>query len=349
MAKILIFNNFLQQGQDSILAPRQSKLHRYRSVGPGRWRANPYGKTQHMGVKDLLRRIIACVVLWFRWRKYDVLIVDGAVTGLFVSFISLLNKGHRKLVIDSWNVPRRRKGFWKWFAGMLYQRVDFFFVHSRYDIQLTHRLYNLPEQRFVFRPFTRNEPANGELEDAYLFEDRRPFVFSFGGNARDYRTFFRAIEGTDLYAIVVARQYNLEGLTIPDNVRAFCNIPLEVCDNLVRKCKYTVFTFDGSEPSCGQISIVTSFMTSKPVICTDWVGVEDYVTDGVNGILVKMGNADDLRREMLKLSNDKQLYARLSAGARNWSDKNADPLVIQREIDGIVTSLTSPRIDNRNE
>lgn len=201
----------------------------------------------------------------------------------------------------------------------------------------------------AFRPFTRNEPANGELAGAYLFEDKRPFIFSFGGNARDYRTFLQAMEGTDLYAIVVARQYNLEGLTISDNVRAFFNIPLEECDKLVRKCEYTVFTFDGSEPSCGQISIVTSFMAGKPVICTDWVGVKDYVTDGVNGILVKMGDADDLRRKMLKLSNDKHLYARLSAGARNWSDKNAVPSVIQREIDGIVTSLTSPKIDNRNE
>ena len=339
MAKVLIYNNFLCQGQDSILTPKQSKLHQYKNVGPGCWQVNPYGKTQHMGVKDLLRSLIACLVLWFRWRKYDILIVDGCVTGLFVSFISLLNKGHRKLVIDSWNVPRRRKGFWKWFAGILYQRVDFFFVHSRYDIQLTSKLYNLPEQCFAFRPFTRHEPANGELGDTYLFEDRRPFVFSFGGNARDYRTFFQAIEGTDLYAIVVARQYNLEGLKVPDNVRTFCNIPLEECDKLVRRCRYTVFTFDNSEPSCGQISIVTSFMSGKPVICTDWIGVKDYVTNGVNGILVKMGDAADLRSKMIKLFYDSELYSHLSAGAYDWAKHNADPLVLQQEIDNLVTRL----------
>jgi glycosyltransferase involved in cell wall biosynthesis len=341
MAKVMIYNNFLQQGQDSILAPKQSKSHQYRSVGPGRWQSNPYGKTKHTGVKDLLRRIIACVVLWFRWRKYDVLIVDGAITGLLVSCISLLNKGHRKLVINNCDVPRRRKGFWKWLARVLYRRVDFFLVNSRYDIQLTSRLYEIPERRFAFQPFVRTAPATGEPQDIYLFEDKRSFILSFGGNARDYGTFFRAIEGTSLHAIVVARQYNLEGLTIPDNVRAFCNIPLEECDKLVRKCKYTVFTFDGSEPSCGQISIVTSFMLGKPTICTDWIGVRDYVSDGENGLLVKMRDPDDLRKKMMQLAENKQLYERLSEGAHLWASQNAAPSVLQQQLDKLVTQLMS--------
>jgi hypothetical protein len=341
MAKVLIFNNFLQQGQDSILAPKQSKSHQYRSVGPGRWQANPYGKTQHMGVKDLLWRIIACVVLWFRWRKYDVLIVDGAVTGLLISCISLLNKGHRKLVINNCDVPRRRQGFWRWLARVLYRRVDFFLVNSRYDIQLTSRLYEIPERRFAFQPFVRTAPATGEPKDIYLFEDKRPFVFSFGGNARDYNTFFRAIEGTDLSAIVVAREYNLRGLRIPKNVRVFFNIPLDDCDKLVGSCLFTVFTFDGSEPSCGQISIVTSFMLGKPTICTDWIGVRDYVADGENGLLVKMKDSADLKEKISKLVSDKQLYGKLSEGAVQWANKNTRPEVLHERIDALVTRLTS--------
>lgn len=340
MAKVLIFSNFHTEGKGSVLAPNESKLHRYEVVGPGRWQANPYGKSKHMGVKDLLRRIIACVILWFRWRKYDVLIVDGPVTGLLISCLSLLAKGHRKLVMGCFNVPRRRQGFWKWLAGILFRRVDFFFVHSKYDIQLSSELYHLPEQRFSFRPFLRGDvPATGEPNDMYLFEDNRPFIMSFGGNGRDYRTFFRAIENTNLSAIVVAREYNLEGLKAPANVRTFCNIPLEECDKLVNKCVFTVFTFDGSEPSCGQISIVTSFMLGKPTICTDWIGVHDYVTDGSNGLLVKMGDIDDLRSKMIKLENDQQLRTRLSAGAHFWAKQNLDTTALQDTIDGLVTSL----------
>jgi glycosyltransferase involved in cell wall biosynthesis len=341
MAKILIYNNFLTDGQDSILAPKDSELHQYKSVGPGRWQANPYGKSKHISMKDLIRRFATCIKLWAYWRKYDVLIVDSAVTGFIASAISLIGKGRRKLVISSFNVPRHRKGFWKWLGRTLYRRVDHFFVHSKYDIHIAKQLYNLPERRFSCRPFIRTPPVVGEPLDIYLFEDRRPFVLSFGGNARDYGTFFRAIEDTDLSAIVVAREYNLEGLKTPDNVRTFCNIPLEECDKLVSKCLFTVFTFDGSEPSCGQISIVTSLMLGKPVICTDTPGVRDYITDGFNGLLVKMGDAENARAKMLRLASDRQLYERLSSGARLWARQNTDPAALHKKVDRLVTMLVS--------
>ncbi len=164
---------------------------------------------------------------------------------------------------------------------------------------------------------------------------------SFGGNARDYRTFFQAIEGTNLYAIVVAREYNLNGLKIPQNVKAFCNIPLQECDKLVSKCRFTVFTFNGSEPSCGQISIVTSLMLGKPTICTDWIAVHGYITDGKNGLLVKMKDPDDLRSKMIRLVKDKQLYNRLSESALLWAKENIDTSALHKKIDNLITMMFS--------
>ncbi|MHC4157759.1 MAG: glycosyltransferase [Planctomycetota bacterium] len=341
MAKVLIFNNFLKDGNESVLAPSQSSSHQYHSTGPGRWQANPYGKKKHSNMGDLLRRIVSCIKIWLRWRKYDVLIVDSAITGLLVSSLSLLCKGCHKLIISNFNVPRHRKGFWKWLTGMLYRRVDHFFVHSRYDIQISKQLYHLPKERFTYHPFARTAPVQGEPLDIYIFKNKRPFILSFGGNARDYGTFFQAIDGTDLSAIAVAREYNLEGLRIPANVRTFCNIPLEECDKLVSKCLFTVFAFDGSEPSCGQISIVTSFMLGKPTICTDLIGVRDYVTDGVNGLLVEIGDTEDLRAKMLRLAGDKKLYGKLSLGARNWTKENTNAHILQKKVDSLVTRLVS--------
>lgn len=191
MANVLVFHNLYEEGQTLASTPRQSSLHRYVNVGPGRWRVNAYGKTRHMTLCDMFRYLMGCVVLWRRWLKHDVLIVDGCVVGLMVAFLSLLRKGHRRLIIDNWNVPRHRTGFWKWFAGIIYRRVDLFVVHSTYDVGLTSKLYNIPEARFAFRPYTRDVPARGEPDGSYLFDDGRPFILSLGGNARDYGTFFR--------------------------------------------------------------------------------------------------------------------------------------------------------------
>jgi hypothetical protein len=341
MAKVLVYNNFLQEGQDSPLVPKEGPLHEYRSVGPGWWRVNPYSKSKHMGLRDFLHKAISCTILYLRWLRYDVLIADSAVTGLALSAISLLHKGRRKLVISSFNVPRHRHGFWKWAAGALFRRIDRFIVHSTHDIELCGQLYGIPASRFTFIPFFRGEPATGEPDPAHLREDVPCLIVSLGGNARDYGTFFHALARTDLHATVVAREYNLKGLGIPPNVKTFCNLPLDECDRLVRKCRFTVFTFDGSEPSCGQTSIVTSFMAGKPVICTDWIGVRDYVIEGVNGLLVKKGDPDDLRSKMVRLSRDRQLYDRLSVGAATWVAQNIARSAVHAKVDSLVTELVS--------
>lgn len=339
MAKVLIFNNFLRKGEKSVMEPAESGAHTYRSVGPGRWQADPYAKKKHIGIGDLVRRIVACVKVWAVWGRYDVLIVDSAITGFFVSALSFLRKGRRKLVIAGFNVPRRRVGFWKWLGGIMYRRVDHFFVHSRYDIELSAQLYGLPEERFSFRPFVRECPAAGRASDKYLFEDKRPFVFSFGSNARDYETFFRAIEGTDLSGIAAGKDFAFDGLEVPANVRLFFNIPVPECDRLARECLFTVFTFDGSEPSCGQISFVTSLMLGKPAICSDWMAVHDYISDGENGLLVKMKDPNDLREKMTQLAQDKELYEGLSRGALAWAAENVDEAGLHKKIDDFITEL----------
>jgi len=341
MAKVLIFNNFLKEGRISILEPEESGIHTYTSIGPGCWQTDLYGKRKHIGLKDLIRKIVACIKVWTAWGRYDVLILDSAITGFFVSALSFLRKGRRKLVIASFNVPRRRVGFWKWLGRIMYRRVDHFIVHSRYDIELSAQLYGLPEDRFSFQPFVRDWPAEGQPDDKYLFEDKRPFVFSFGSNARDYETFFRAIEGTDLSGIAAGKDFAFDGLEVPANVRLFFNIPVPECDRLVRECLFTVFTFDGSEPSCGQISFVTSLMLGKPVICSDWMAVNDYISDGKNGLLVKMKDPDDLREKMTQLAHDKELYEGLSRGALAWAVENVDEASLHRKIDDFITELVS--------
>lgn len=40
MAKVLIFNNLLKNRKKSVLEPKESGIHTYGSVGPGRWQAD---------------------------------------------------------------------------------------------------------------------------------------------------------------------------------------------------------------------------------------------------------------------------------------------------------------------
>jgi len=335
MAKVLIFNNFLKKGQSFALVPDNS-IHEYQCTGPGRLQANPYSKSKHIGPIDLIKRLLVSLVVFLKSRKYDVLVLDSAITAMLTAPLLKFRK-KQKVIISDFNVPRRRKNLWKTLSKFLFKRINVFLVHSRYDIELASKLYNIPQEQFTFLPYARKQPCSGKPDSRYLFDDNRPYILSLGGNARDYSTLFKAAQQTQLNIIVVARQYNLRNLTVPRNVRTFCNIALEQCDKLVSQCLFTVFTFDGTEPSSGQISIVTSFMLGKPTICTDIIGVRDYVKDGLNGLLVKMGDAEDVREKMLMLSNDRKLYSLLCSGVNTWVAENAKTRLLQQKFDKLIS------------
>ncbi|UCE98817.1 MAG: glycosyltransferase family 4 protein [Planctomycetota bacterium] len=344
MGRVLFFSNFVSSSKKRpIMIPCQHTKHVYDIIGPGRWRIDPsstYSKKKRLGIKEILLLLIACGKVWIRSiSRYDVLITSGCWTVLLLGGYSYVMKGKRKLVAASFNVPKRRHRLWRVLTRLLIRKIDIIYVHSKYDIGLINSLYGFPQSKIRFYPLVRPKPQQGKSLDEYRFSDSREYIISFGGSGRDYKTFFEAISGTDLSALVVASKRNLKGLAIPDNVKVLYNIPLEECDKLVDECKFAVFALDGSEPSCGQTCIVTSLMLGKPVICTDWVGTRDYITEGKNGLLVQIRNPVELKEKMLKLANDSDLYKTLSTGAIQWATEYTDPFKVQSHIDMTVTQV----------
>ena len=335
--KILVFNNALKNGEKLNFVPEVS-AHTYECIGPS-WRAGMYGKRKHINIRDLIKRFGSGLLLAWKAKVYDVLIVDSAITAFIVTPVLFFAR-KPKILISSFNVPRHRKKIWRIVGKLIFIRVNLFIVHSRYDIRYANLIYSIPESKFVFMHFVRGNPAAGRPHGEYG-QKETPFVLSFGGNARDYRTLLAAVDGIKIPVVIVAREYNLKGLVVPSNVSVNFNIPLDECDRLVDCCSFAVFTFDGSEPSCGQISIVTAFMQHKPVICTDCPGVRDYITDGVNGLLVSMGDMVELREKIELLCNDPVLYSTLVQGAKNWANSYATQEAAQSNMEGAVSKLLS--------
>lgn len=339
MAKVLVYHNFLKPGEKPVFLPKQSNVHHYVFQKLGILYANPYVvKKKHMGLIEFVKRFLVCVILFWRSFFYDVLVLDVHTVGLIMGGL-LLFRSKPKVLILHFNLLRRRRGFWLFISRLFFKRIDGFIMHSQYDIKYTAELYKLSLDRFTFYPYVRKMPTVGTPEKKYLPFNNEPYILSYGVNARDYKTFLAAVNELDLKVIVVAREHNLTDLVIPENVRVFYNIPLKELDKLVSKCMFTVFTFDGSELSCGQISIVTSLMLHKPIICTECTAVENYVTDEVNGLLVKIRDVEDVRNKIVKLADSKDLQNKLSAGAKDWAMQNTNPSAIQFMVDNLITTL----------
>jgi glycosyltransferase involved in cell wall biosynthesis len=61
--------------------------------------------------------------------------------------------------------------------------------------------------------------------------------------------------------------------------------------------------------------MVQAMALGKPIIITRTPTVEDYVTEGIDALLYEPGNAEDLRRTILRLMEDDELRYQLSKNA----------------------------------
>lgn len=340
MAKVMVYQNILEVEKKPTFEQTPSTVHQYTIQKLGPLFVNPYkARKKSMALLEFVKRFVVCVILYFRSFFYDVLIVDVTTVGLIMGGLLLLRKKPKVLILH-FNVLRHRKGLWLLVSKWCFRRIEKFIVHSNYDIQYASKLYQLPLDKFIFYPYTRKHPDQGVPDSKYLSGKQEKYIVSYGVNARDYKTLFEAIAGLDIHLIVVAREHSLAGLSVPDNVSVFQNIPLEDVDRLVGGSLFTVFTFDGSEPSCGQISIVSSLMLGKPVVCTDCTAMQDYVTDGYNGMLVKIRDVEDLRNKLASLYENQVLQKRLSDGAFEWASNHTAPEAIKKKVEDVILNMT---------
>ena len=56
----------------------------------------------------------------------------------------------------------------------------------------------------------------------------------------------------------------------------------------------------------------------RPVITTSIRGMSDFILDGVTGLLVAAGDADELRGAIVRLLDDPHLAEEIGGHAREW-------------------------------
>jgi glycosyltransferase involved in cell wall biosynthesis len=91
-------------------------------------------------------------------------------------------------------------------------------------------------------------------------------------------------------------------------------------------------------PSAGGLSVIQAFACGKPFIGSVEIehgGINDYVTDGVNGFLIKENDINDLQNVLGKIFSDEDLYNVLCKNAYVKSKE----LTIIKMVDGIENSI----------
>jgi glycosyltransferase involved in cell wall biosynthesis len=91
-------------------------------------------------------------------------------------------------------------------------------------------------------------------------------------------------------------------------------------------------------PSLGGLSVVQALACGKPFIGSEKIehmGIKDYITDGVNGFLVKDNEISSLQNSIEKIFSDESLYKELCKNAY----KTSKTFTIARMVDGMENSI----------
>ena len=120
-----------------------------------------------------------------------------------------------------------------------------------------------------------------------------------------------------------------------------------------------LFVFPSATETCGLVAL-EAMASGLPVIGVDAGGMRDNVRDGINGRLVRPGDAEELSRAMIAVLGDETVRYAMTQGARAFAvgrdwDRELDLLVRQYEsvlgtpAGGAATDEARPPRPNEND
>lgn len=236
---------------------------------------------------------------------------------LILGLFKRMTGSKRPLLAWCFNLGRTYGGIKGRVAKFALCGVDAFVVHSRKEIATYSAWLGLPESRFVFVPLSI------ALRDANFDEETKtPFIVAMGSANRDYRLFVKAVEMLGYSTIIIAGPHAVFQ-KLPENVRILSGLSLEECHEFCQKAALNVIPVNAVETASGQVTLLETMMYGKAVVATRCVGTSDYITDGVNGILIPAKNLDAMVGAIKKLWENAALRHELGCSAKKYVHEHA--------------------------
>jgi hypothetical protein len=186
-----------------------------------------------------------------------------------------------------------------------YAAVDALCVSARREARIYSERLRIPLDRFRFIRWHTNvlEPRWCPPAGGYLF--------AAGRTGRDWRTLAEALQGVDTPAIVVCSKSDARAIDWPPNVTVLTDIPYPRYRELLEGASAVIVPLEQHTFSSGQVVILEAMALGKAVIAARVLGSEDYIVDGVDGLLVTPENGDELRAALRVLVSTPGLAERL--------------------------------------
>jgi glycosyltransferase involved in cell wall biosynthesis len=190
--------------------------------------------------------------------------------------------------------------------------LDRFVVWSAREIYSFSEAFDLPTDKFVFIPY---HTTFVEYLDPVPTEG--DYIFSGGNSERDYKTLIQAVRGLPVKLLIASTTPGIPPeVSIPDNVDLTGYTHEEYVRAMASCLLCIVPLAPGLLRSAGQQTFLNAMWLGKPTIVTDPEGAGDYISHGVDGLLVPPNDPVALRDAIVLLLNDPQKARMMGAKAR---------------------------------
>ncbi|MEX2446315.1 MAG: glycosyltransferase [Dehalococcoidia bacterium] len=257
------------------------------------------------------RPLIALRLLLQRHR-YSAVMTTGNQTSLYYGLLC------RLLLLDSRQVVTQlyldeRRGLLRWLHDPLMRWVlaaaRGVIVPSRGEVESVVERFGVPRNRIRFVPFHTNLTAPIDLGCG------EGYLFAGGRNFRDYDTLVEAASDLDAELVIVCGADHLRDRPLPPNVRVYRDVAWSEYIALLHGACGVVVPLSSATVPAGQVAILEGMGYGKPVVTTRSVGTADYVRPEVDGLVYALGDVDELRVQLRRLVEDRNLRTRLGHAA----------------------------------
>jgi len=197
--------------------------------------------------------------------------------------------------------------------------VDVFVCSSQSFCDYCAKMFDEPLERFVFLPFGVNDFTK-------IVDMNRPtkneYILALGRSNRDWNFLIDSLAGTPYQVRIVCDELRREHL--PENIKIYNNVWQVESYEFIRDCKFMIIPIMDGRIVAGETVLLQTMSFSKPIIITEPSCLaDDYVTDGVTGIVVPKEKMA-LLAAVKRLYEDEHLFKNLSKNCRKlYEDKHS--------------------------
>jgi glycosyltransferase involved in cell wall biosynthesis len=196
------------------------------------------------------------------------------------------------------------------------------------------RRFGWPADKVSFVPLNADDRLLAQPIPA-----REDFIVAAGRSYRDYKTLAAAVAGTGIRTIIVCGRSGPGVRELPPEVELRSELPLDELLNLMARARANVLPLEDRRISTGQTVLLQAMALGQPVVVTRTAGTEDYIRDGVDGLLVPPADVQALRAAIRRIYDDTALASRLGAEARSAVASRHRPAIY---VDNIARALGCP-------